>query len=134
MDGTLADFYGVENWLEYLEKEDTTPYEIAKPLLNMSVLARYLNKLSRDGWKISIISWGSKNGSADYLRAVEKAKKEWIKKHLKSVLFENFYVVPYGTQKKKFAASLMVFFWMMKKETVSTGLGLLSAKRKFLKF
>ena len=87
MDGTLADFYGVENWLEYLEKEDTTPYEIAKPLLNMNVLARYLNKLSRDGWKISIISWGSKNGSAEYLRAVEQVKKKWIEKHLKSVLF-----------------------------------------------
>ena len=25
MDGTLANFYGVENWLDYLENEDTTP-------------------------------------------------------------------------------------------------------------
>ena len=30
-----------------------------------------------------------------------EAKKEWIKKHLKSVLFEKFYVVPYGTPKQK---------------------------------
>ena len=36
MDGTLANFYGVENWLDYLENEDTTPYEIAKPLFNFS--------------------------------------------------------------------------------------------------
>lgn len=35
MDGTLADFYGVENWLEYLNAEDTLPYEVAKPLHNM---------------------------------------------------------------------------------------------------
>lgn len=101
MDGTLADFYGVENWLDYLEREDTTPYREAKPLLNMNVLARYLNKLSRDGWKISIVSWGSKNGSFNYLREVERVKKEWIRKHLKSVLFENFYVVPYGTPKQE---------------------------------
>ena len=34
LDGTLADFYGVENWLEYLEAEDTTPYAVAEPLLS----------------------------------------------------------------------------------------------------
>ena len=101
MDGTLVDFYGVENWLGYLEREDTTPYRKAKPLLNMNVLARYLNKLSRDGWKINIVSWGSKGGSSNFLRETEKAKKKWIKKHLKSVLFENFYVVPYGTPKQE---------------------------------
>ena len=31
MDGTIADLYGVKNWLPYLEAEDTTPYAIAKP-------------------------------------------------------------------------------------------------------
>ena len=31
MDGTIADLYGVKNWLSYLEAEDTTPYAIANP-------------------------------------------------------------------------------------------------------
>ena len=101
LDGTLADFYGVENWLDYLEREDTTPYREARPLLNMNILARYLNKLSRNGWKINSVSWGSKNSSSDFLWETEKVKKEWIKKHVKSVLFENFYVVPYGTPKQE---------------------------------
>ena len=26
MDGTIANFYGVPGWLEYLQAEDTTPY------------------------------------------------------------------------------------------------------------
>lgn len=26
MDGTIADFFGVEGWLEMLHNEDTTPY------------------------------------------------------------------------------------------------------------
>ena len=43
MDGTIADFYGVENWLEYLKSENPYPYMIAKPLVNMSALARVLN-------------------------------------------------------------------------------------------
>jgi hypothetical protein len=28
MDGTIADFYGVTGWLDYLKAEDTTPYEV----------------------------------------------------------------------------------------------------------
>ena len=27
MDGTIADFYGVDGWLDYLKAENTTPYE-----------------------------------------------------------------------------------------------------------
>jgi phosphoglycolate phosphatase-like HAD superfamily hydrolase len=41
MDGTIANFYGVANWLEYLQNEDTTPYEVAAPLYDME----YLNAL-----------------------------------------------------------------------------------------
>ena len=63
MDGTIADLYGVENWLEYLLEENVKPYKIAKPLVNMSALARRLNKLQRKGYEIGVISWTSKGGS-----------------------------------------------------------------------
>ena len=52
MDGTIANLYGVENWLAYLEAEEVTPYLCARPLLNMSLLARYLNRLQREGYQI----------------------------------------------------------------------------------
>ena len=57
MDGTIADFYGVPNWLDYLNKDDTYPYKAAKPLVNMSLLARLLNHLQAEGWHIGIVSW-----------------------------------------------------------------------------
>ena len=66
MDGTFVNLYGVENWLDYLINEDTTPYEIAKPLFNMSLFARLINKLQREGWEIGIITWLSKNATNDY--------------------------------------------------------------------
>ena len=56
MDGTIANFYNVSGWLDYILNEDTTPYEIARPLLNMSLLARYLNRLQARGYEINIIS------------------------------------------------------------------------------
>ena len=40
MDGTIANFYGVDGWLDYLMNKDVTPYKEAKPLINFSALAR----------------------------------------------------------------------------------------------
>lgn len=32
MDGTIANFYGVENWLDYLKAYDTTPMKLRNRL------------------------------------------------------------------------------------------------------
>lgn len=107
LDGTIADLYGVANWLDYLIAEDATPYAVAKPLVNMQVLARLLNKLQRNGYIINIISWTSKNGSDAYNSLVADVKKAWLKKHLKSVKFNNIFVVPYGTPKNTIASGIL---------------------------
>lgn len=99
MDGTLADFYGVENWLEYLMNKDAYPYIAAKPLVNMSVLARYLNRLQRNGYEINIISWLAKNSTGDFDKIVTEAKKKWLKKHLPSVNWNKITIVAYGVNK-----------------------------------
>ena len=103
MDGTIADLYGVENWLSYLIDGDTLPYEVARPLVRLSALARILNNLQRKGYRIGIISWLSKNGNADYNKRVTNAKMNWIKKHLASVKFDEIHIVKYGTYKETFA-------------------------------
>ena len=99
MDGTIADFYGVENWLEYLKNSNPYPYETAKPLVNMSVLARYLNRLQRDGYEINIISWLAKNSTKEFDEKVTESKKKWLKKHLSSVNWDKITIVPYGIDK-----------------------------------
>lgn len=103
MDGTIADLYGVENWLDYLIASDTLPYAIAKPLLRLNSLARVLNKLQREGYRIGIISWLSKSGTEEYNNAVTEVKKNWLKKHLASVHFDEINIVKYGTPKQMFA-------------------------------
>ena len=50
MDGTIADLYGVDNWLEYLINEDVYPYANAQPLPRLCTLARKLNALQRAGY------------------------------------------------------------------------------------
>lgn len=107
MDGTIANFYGVEGWLDDLENFRSRPYKVAKPLVNMSALARMLNKLKDSGWKVNIISWLSKTGTAEFYAEVTEVKKKWLKKHLASVEFDNIWIVPYGTPKENFASGIL---------------------------
>ena len=95
MDGTMADLYGVENWLEMLIAHDETPYAIAKPLVRMATLARLLNAKQRKGFKICVISALAKNSTADYDEKVMNAKRKWLKTHLASVKFDEIRFVPY---------------------------------------
>ena len=102
MDGTIANLYGVENWLDYLINKDIYPYTNAKVLLNMNTFARYLNRLQKQGFEIGIISWLAKNSTSDYDRAVTIAKQKWLAKHLKSVNFNFIEIVSYGYAKENF--------------------------------
>ena len=99
MDGTIADLYGVEGWLNDLESENERPYATAKPLIRMSALARILNRLQKEGYTIGIVSWLSKGGSDDYNEKVAYAKQKWLKQHLASVNFDEINIVKYGTPK-----------------------------------
>ena len=102
MDGTLANLYGVENWLEMLEAEDTTPYAEAIPMLRLSALAKRLNNLQKHGYQLAVISWLSKSGSDTYNEAVTAVKLNWLAQHLPSVNWDRITIVPYGTPKQNF--------------------------------
>lgn len=99
MDGTIANLYGVEGWLDYLQNEDTTPYDEAKPMLNFSLFARLLNRVQAQGCKLGIISWTAKNGSEYYNAQVAISKQNWLSIHLPSVKWDNIEIVPYGQNK-----------------------------------
>ena len=100
MDGTIADLYGQKNWLDDLINGRTAPYENAKPLGNMSLLARLLNKAQRNGHEIGVISWTAKGSTAEYAERVAQAKTKWLSKHLKSVKFNRVEIVEYGQPKQ----------------------------------
>ena len=97
----------MDGWLDDLQHQRVRPYAEAKPLVNLSLLARTLNKLQRNGWTINIISWTSKSGGEDFHNAVVKAKLDWLKKHIPSVHFDNVFIVRYGTPKSSLANGLL---------------------------
>ena len=97
MDGTIADLYGIENWLNDLQTEKIRPYEIAKPLYDMEVLNATLDWLKSLGWKIAIVSWTAKGGSKEYNKAVAKVKKEWLDRF--GFPYDELHFIKYGTTK-----------------------------------
>ena len=99
MDGTIANLYGVNGWLESIINRDASPYTDAEPMVRMNSLARVLNNLIKRGYKVGIVSWLAKNSTEEYDKAVTEAKLNWLKTHLKSVEFEEIHIVPYGTPK-----------------------------------
>ena len=109
MDGTIADLYGVTDWLPALIAEDTRPYEMAKGIGNLALIARLLNKVQANGHEIGIISWTSKAGTAGYNARVMAAKYGWLDKHLHSVTWDDVRIVPYGTDKKAVTGGGILF-------------------------
>ena len=110
MDGTIADLYGVENWLEMLIAHDETPYAIAKPIVNLSVLARLMNKVQRKGFEICIVSALAKDSTVEYDERVRNAKIKWLANHLKSVHFDEIRFVPYWYTKNDVNTGVDVLF------------------------
>ena len=110
MDGTIADLYGVENWLEMLIAHDETPYAIAKPVVNLSVLARLMHKVQRKGFEICIVSALAKDSTAEYDERVRNAKIKWLANHLKSVHFDEIRFVPYWYTKNDVNTGTDVLF------------------------
>lgn len=108
-DGTLNRFYEVEGWLDMLIASNPAPYKLARPNVNMNQLARKLNKLQRDGYKIGVISWLSKTSTPEYDEAVTTAKMKWLHKHLASVHFDAINIVSYGVNKWEVCGAGILF-------------------------
>ena len=100
LDGTLANLYGINNWLDYVLNEDAFPYLEAEPMVNLSLLVRTLHRLQNKGFHIGIISWLSKNATIEYEDSIREAKLYWIKKHMPSMVFDEIHIIPYGTPKE----------------------------------
>lgn len=97
MDGSIADFYGVPNWLKMIRAFDPTPYKVAKPMWDMTALASVLNQLQEDGIKISIVTWRSKESNPVFDTLTRLAKLEWLKQY--DFPFDYFHCVRYGATK-----------------------------------
>ena len=97
MDGTLADLYAVDNWLESLRAYDPTPYEEAPLMWDGERLNAILKTLIKLGVEVRIITWLSKESTPEYDAAVRQAKREWLMNNC--IPYTHFHAVQYGATK-----------------------------------
>ena len=112
MDGTIADLYGVNGWLDALQSMDTRPYREAKTIYDEIDFLSLLSDLKAKGYNLGIISWGSKARNANYDKQVAKVKKEWLYEHCILDLLDKVIVTAYGVRKadtcRRYGAGILV--------------------------
>lgn len=99
MDGTLANLYKVNNWLEKLRAFDPSPYMDAAPIYDMLAVNRLVADLKAAGFRIAVTSWLSKGSTPEYDAATRKAKRDWLAKY--GFPYDEIHLVKYGTPKVK---------------------------------
>lgn len=82
MDGTIADLYGIENWLQRLQSSDETIFKEAKPIIEEELLYELFPSSLYD---IKILSMTPKDCSKEYAENVKKQKDFWLDKFFPSL-------------------------------------------------
>lgn len=100
MDGTIADLYGVDNWLADLRASNERPYAIAKPLYDMALVNALLVTLKRMyGYKVIVTTWLADNSTKEYEKRVAETKKAWLEKY--NFPADEINCVAFGTPKQE---------------------------------
>ena len=97
MDGTIANFYGVDGWLENIRNSNPRPYIVAEPMYDTDVLNTILSLLKAQGWKIVVTSWLAKGSNKAFDELTRQAKREWLARY--NFPCDEIHLVKYGTTK-----------------------------------
>jgi len=94
MDGTIANLYGIENWLPRLRAEDKTIFLECEPMISEKEL---LNKFPTENFEMKILSMTPLNATENYCLDVINQKNEWLNKYFPSITKRIY--KPYGHNK-----------------------------------
>lgn len=103
MDGTIANLYAVDGWLDMLRNFEAYPYLEAAPMCDMFRLVKILNALKAEGYTIGVITWLSKESNRQYDREVRETKRLWLQAHGLWACMDEVHMVKYGTPKHRVA-------------------------------
>ncbi len=94
MDGTIADLYGMKNWLKKLENEVEGLFLNCKPLVSEEEL-EYI--FPRDVYELRICSMTPKDATEEYCQVVINEKNQWLDKYFPSITHRVY--MAYGNNK-----------------------------------
>ena len=94
MDGTIADLYSTDAWLERLTAEDETPFLEAEPMTTEETL---LNIFPTDIYDVRVLTMTPKDATKEYCDRVREAKEAWLNTYFPNI--EKRYYKAYGDNK-----------------------------------
>lgn len=98
MDGTIADLYGTENWLEMLLAETKNLFRNLKVMHDKEKLTKAIKDLQAKGFEIGVITWTPKEVSEEYIGIVAEEKRNWIAEHFPMIT--EIHCLGYGVPKQ----------------------------------
>lgn len=98
MDGTVADLYGRDGWLESIQNEEAGLFLNLEPLHDTEAFDEMAMNLISNGWSIGIITWLPMNASFQYMETVAKEKWLWAQRFMPYI--SEFHAIPYGMPKQ----------------------------------
>ena len=78
MDGTIADLYGIENWLHRLRSEDNKIFLECKPMITEEKLFQTFPETE---YSIKILTMTPKDCTKTYHENVKEQKAKWLQKY-----------------------------------------------------
>ena len=107
LDGTLADLYKVEGWLESLRSNDWSVYRKCAPRHNYQRINTAIEALIENGWQVGVITWASKGiGWGKDLDKIAEVKFDWLCEFFPALANGHFACLPYGRRKADFAEEI----------------------------
>jgi 5'(3')-deoxyribonucleotidase len=94
MDGTIANLYEQENWLERLLNEENGLFATCEPMTTEEVIFKVFPK---NQFNVKILSMTPKNVSKAYCETVIKEKNAWLDKFFPNITKRHY--LPYGNNK-----------------------------------
>lgn len=98
MDGTIADLYGSEGWLDKLRNFEPGAFNNVESMVDIQLLNDKIEELQKVGIPCKVITWLPMYSSNSYDQVCALEKKEWLEKRFPT-LAKNLRTVSYGTPK-----------------------------------
>lgn len=94
MDGTIANLYGIENWLDGLLNEVEGLFLNCEPLVSSEELEKYF---PNEKYELRICSMTPLNASEEYCKVVIEEKNLWLDKYFPQITHRVY--MAYGNNK-----------------------------------
>lgn len=98
MDGTIADLYSREGWLDSIINEEVGLFKDLQPMYPAWQFKEICDRLMQEGWEIGVITWTPMNATREYEEQVAREKTYWLNNYASFI--KDIVCQPYGQPKQ----------------------------------